>query len=148
MIQKVWLCLAFCILFTASNIAAQEPVCSDLKYENRNQIDQPVFQVDNIRGQIFYDGDKTTLPGLCVALYREGSKKRIRAFLAEETASFRFTGIKNGRYILLVQSVHNAFCPANIRVRVIRRPRNRTKLRIYMLGMRMDECSYATAIKK
>lgn len=136
------------ILFLASLVNAQAPKCqSPIEYGNRNQVDPKRSSVRRLSGRAISEvGDPAKEMGplpVCLGLFTEKNHRLVASTVADEAGHFRFDSVPSGRYRLVVRDPQNAFCLANMPLRVVKWPRGTTKrLVIHMRLAGIDDCSY------
>jgi hypothetical protein len=128
---------------------AQQPVTckSPIEYGNRNQVDPKRSNVRRLSGRVIMEvGDPAKELGpvpACLGLFTEKDHRLVASAIADEEGHFKFKSVSSGRYRLVVRDPQNAFCLANMLLRVVQWPRGTTKsLVIHMRPAGIDDCSY------
>ncbi len=141
--------LAIIFLFVCPLARAQQPPkCkSQIEYGNRNQVDPKRSNVRRLSGRVIMEvGDPAKELGpvpACLGLFTEKDHRLVASAVTDEDGHFRFNSIPAGRFRLVVRDPQNAFCLANMPLRVVAWPRGTTKaLVIHMRASGIDDCSY------
>jgi hypothetical protein len=108
---------AICCLLFALTAAAQEnaPLCKDLSYANRNQIDYGPLRVAAVRGTA-KDAQGVAIPRACVGVFAETGHKLIAETLTDGDGNFELKGVPPGDYRLVVKC--DGLSPANAELRI------------------------------
>ena len=127
---------------------SQQPTCkSPIEYGNRNQIDPKRSNVRRLSGRVIAEAGRPAkevgaVPA-CLGLFTENDHRLVASAVADEEGRFKFKSVVPGRYRLVVRDPQNAFCLANMPLRVVGWPRGTTKpLVIHMRPSGIDDCSY------
>jgi hypothetical protein len=140
------LLILFCNSFTYAQ--KQIPTCeSPIEYGNRNQVDPERSSVRDISGRVIAEvGSPAKEIGsvpACLGLFTEKEHRLVASVVANDEGYFKFNSIPPGKYRLIVRDPQNAFCVANMPLRVVRGPRGTGKtLVIHMRPVWIDDCSY------
>ena len=133
----------------ASSATAQQPLsCKDpIEYGNRNQVDPKRSSVRDIAGRVIMEvGNPAKELGpipACLGLFTEKDHRLVASAIADEEGRFKFKAVPSGRYRLVVRDPQDAFCVANMPLRVVRWPRGKAKpLVIHMRPAGIEDCSY------
>jgi hypothetical protein len=126
---------------SAASLVGQEtnPVCKNMTYENRNQIDYGPLRVGVIKG-IAVDSQRVTIPKICVGVFTEAEHKLVATIETNGNGEFELKSLPNGDYRLVAK--YPGFCPANARLRVQMRSHSKRKLTVHMKPAGIDICSY------
>ncbi len=136
------------ILFASEAFPFQVPGCSNpIEYGNRNQTDYGPYSVRSISGVVISEiGTPAKRVGpipACLGLFTEDRHILVASASADPEGRFRFGSTPAGNYRLVVRDRQNAFCIANVPLRVVRWPSGTTKpLTIHMRPVGIDDCSY------
>jgi hypothetical protein len=120
---------------------------SPIEYGNRNQVEPERSSVRNISGQVIAEvghpaKEIGSVPA-CLGLFTEKEHRLVASVVADDEGRFNFSSVPPGRYRRVVRDIQNAFCVANMPLRVIRRTRAISKpLVIHMRPPGIDDCSY------
>lgn len=131
-----------------SNAQEQVPTCKPpIEYGNRNQNEPKRSSVRTISGRVIAEvGSPAKEVGpvpACLGLFTEEDHRLIASAVADEKGRFRFRPISEGRYRLVVRDPQNAFCIANMPLRLARWRREKAKaLVIHLRPSGIDDCSY------
>ena len=138
------------LFFSGSLIYSQEQTAackSPIEYGNRNQVDPERSSVRGISGRVIAEVGRPakeigSVPA-CLGLFTEKDHRLISSVIADDEGRFKFSSVPSGRYRLVVRDPQNAFCVANMPLRVVRWPRGKAKpLVIHMRPAGIDDCSY------
>ncbi len=136
--------LIFLGLLTASgsfSIFAQENSvsCSQMEYENHNQINPKVVHLSGIQG-IAVDETGTKLWDGCVGVFSKDGSQLIAITKIRSDGSFTLSKLARGEYILVVKSP--GFCPANNAVKIGSKIRSKRNLIARRRPSAIDVCSW------
>lgn len=116
-----------------------------LEYVNRNQVDPGRSTLRVIAGRVVAEvGQPARRVGpipACLGLFTENDHRLVASAVADEEGRFKFKSIQPGFYRLVVRDPQNAFCVANMPLRVIASGRGKL-LVIHMRPSGIDDCSY------
>jgi hypothetical protein len=146
--MKCPIILAIFVLVVPFAAQAQEMTCkSRIEYGNRNQVDPKRSNVRRLSGRVISEvGDPAREIGpvpACLGLFTEKDHRLVATAVADEKGRFKFKSVASGRYRLVVRDPQNAFCLANMPLRIVAWPRSTTKsLVIHMRPSGIDDCSY------
>jgi hypothetical protein len=136
------------IVLFASFSLGQRPAVScqhAVEYGNRNQVDPSRSTLNLIAGRVIAEvGEPAKKVGAipaCLGLFTETDHRLVASAVADEEGRFRFKRIQPGLYRLVVRDRQNAFCVANMPLRVVESRRGKT-LVIHMRPSGVDDCSY------
>jgi len=139
----------FVLVFPLVAGAQQPPrTCTPpIEYGNRNQVDPKHANVRRLSGRVIMEvGNPAKEMGpvpACLGLFTEKDHRLIATAFADEEGRFKFDTIPAGLFRLVVRDPQNAFCPANMPLRVVAWPRGNTKsLVIHLRPAGIDDCSY------
>ena len=128
--------------------AQQSPSCkSPIEYGNRNQVDPKPSSVRGISGRVIAEVGRPAkevgpIPA-CLGLFMEKDHRLVASAVANEEGRFKFSSVPPGRYRLVVRDPQNAFCIANMPLRIVRWLRGKAKpLVFHMRPAGIDDCSY------
>jgi hypothetical protein len=145
---QVILTFLLVILSAALSFAQQQsPRCkSPIEYGNRNQVDPKRSTVGGLSVRVVAEGGSPAkqfgpVPA-CLGLFTEKDHHLIASAVADEEGRFKFDSVPSGRYRFVVRDPQNAFCIANMPLRVVRWPRKARPLVIHMRPSGIDHCSY------
>ena len=149
--MKSSIALVLLVLASSASLtrAQQQPLSckSPIEYGNRNQIEPKRSSVRRLAGRVIMEvgnpaKELDPLPA-CLGLFTEKDHRLVASAVADEEGRFKFSSVPAGRYRLVVRDPQNAFCVANMPLRVVRWPRGKTTpLVIHMRFPGMDDCSY------
>jgi hypothetical protein len=139
------------VVLSASLSYAQQQSLScplQIEYGNKNQIDPKRLSIRGVVGSVIAEVGRPAkeigpIPA-CLGLFTEMDYRLVASAVADQSGRFNFGSVPTGRYRLVVRDPQNAFCVANIMLRVVRWPRSKTKpLVIHLRPAGIDDCSYA-----
>lgn len=133
-VLQISLLLALALALSARRVRA----CSDIHYEDRNQIAIPPTALPSIHG-IALDPKEAPMSNICVGLFTDDPAHRIiTAVRTDKSGTFSFSGIRPGTYRVVVNAA--GLCPANILIRIVHRRKGHSLL-IHMRPQSLDSCS-------
>jgi len=150
------LLISFVIIALPLSASAQkeiEPCKSEIKYENKNQIDPRPLSVGRVSGRMFIEvgklGGATREIGpvtkACLGLFTEKEHRLVATVVADDNGRFAFGTVPAGKYRLVVLA--EPLCVANVALHVTRSSRSKgdkgKQLVIHMRAAGYDTCSYA-----
>jgi hypothetical protein len=148
MIQsKILFAVAFCLCIGASTVFAQknDAPCSRISYEDKNQVTPEPIVLRTVAGRVFdrtAKGDSQPTSLVCIALFKEGIKRRVATATVNDEGWFEFNKVPKGKYRLVVSDMYHLLCSANIPIEVDNSANQTTKIDVYMIARKIDQCSY------
>jgi hypothetical protein len=130
--------IAFVAIATPLSAQETEP-CTAASYHDDNQVDYGPLTIQNVTGQVA-DFQQVSIPKACVALFTESGHKLVTAVETDDQGKFSLPRVMPGRYRLVI--LYEPLCPANAKLRVVRRLKNQVRLRAHMKPRGVDDCSY------
>ena len=138
--------VCFILIFISCLSAQDIKDCASLKYEDKNQLTPSQLTVKKVSGQLVVEGDENyPFIDICIALFDEKNKKFI--FIKEisemsENGKFNIKKIPNGKYRLIVKTLSNFFCVANVPIEINNTISKNRKISIIMRPSGLDDCSF------
>jgi hypothetical protein len=89
--------------------------------------------------------DNKSLPrtGACVGLFNDETKELIKVITSKKKGRFSFSGIKEGKYRLIITDGLFFSCIASIRIEVIKKTKTNKRIVVHMISEGLiDKCSY------
>jgi len=144
MIKRFFFVTALIIISGCSIWAQSSNKCSDMAYENKNQVDPEPLVVKKITGQVVDNVSKSSilLLDVCIGLFDEENEKLMFFTETNETGEFELQNIPDGKYRLVVKNLTGGYCTANIPVKVDKNSRKKRQISVKMVPPAIDECSY------
>lgn len=137
------LAIAFAAMPLTVSGQQKEP-CAGASYQDGNQVDYGPLTIQNMTGQVA-DFQQVPIPKACVALFTESGHTLVTAVETDGQGQFSLPRVRPGRYRLVI--LNEPLCPANAKVRVVRRLKNQVRLRGHMKPRGVDDCSYIDLAK-
>jgi len=143
MFKTFWF-ICFSILIFSNILFAQEvKQCSNLNYQDKNQVTPDPLVVKKIIGQVVIKDDESApLVDVCVALFDEENKKLIFVTTPDEKGEFNIKKVPDGKYRLIVKHLYDFYCVANVPITVEKKSFEKRELPINMIPSAIDEWSY------
>jgi len=113
-----------------------------------NQVTPAPIVLRTVAGRVFdrtAKGDSQPTSLVCVALFKEGSKRSVAKATVNDEGWFEFKRVPDGKYRLIVSDMYHLLCSANIPVEVNNSADQPTTIDVYMIARKIDSCSYGKA---
>lgn len=133
-------CLAFVAAVPLLQAAPQSDGCSDMAYEDHNQIDYVVStKTGTLRG-VVVDFGSDPVPKACVGIFTEDAHALLAKAESNDEGEFAMPRLVKGSYRIVVR--YPGFCAANAILRVHGGLGHRKALSVQMRPRGLDTCSY------
>jgi len=145
--RNVTLLIFTVALLAGPSFAAQQKEDSlpcMVEYENHNQIDYGPLIVQEVKGTIT-DPQQVAVPKVCVGVFTEKEHKLVASTESNADGKFRLQNVPPGWYRLIIKA--DPLCAANVRVRVVKRQKNKQVLQVHMKPRGLDSCSYGETVQ-
>lgn len=143
MFKASWL-ICFSVLIFCNVLFAQDvKQCSNVNYQDKNQVTPSPLVVKKIIGQVVVKDDESfPLVDVCVALFDEKNRTLIVVTTPDEKGIFNIKKVPDGKYRLIVKHLYDFYCVANVPITVEEKSSEKRELLINMIPSAIDECSY------
>jgi hypothetical protein len=113
--------------------------CSEMAYENRNQIDYGPLHIRTVKG-IARDLDGVVIPKLCVGVFTDTEHKLVATTETDASGCFEIKNLPRGNYRLVAK--YAGYCPANVHLQIEPKSRSKKTLTLQMRPAGLDTCSF------
>lgn len=113
--------------------------CSEMVYENHNQVEPKILQLGTVRGVVQWG--RVRIAKACIGVFTETDHKLVATIETDDTGQFSSERIPKGAYRLVVR--YSAFCSANAPIQVSGKRGKSATVHIEAAGI--DTCSYIEA---
>ena len=113
--------------------------CSEMTYENRNQVDYGPLRIHHRNG-IVIDPDGVRIPSACMGIFSEADHRLVSSTHSNKKGDFEIRNLPDGNYRLVAK--YDGFCAANARINVTAVKRKTGRLIVHVRPGGVDDCSY------